>query len=164
MLHNTIINFGKYNGQTFKDICLAGNYNYLVYVSSLSGRETAIKTKLREFISFVNSNICTKKEQNTIMYCDMYAPIIRCLNYYQTKRVLVRSVDPSNFVKNITQTLASGQVLAQPVYELVATIAAKTKGRRNSKLFNEAYETFIEIFRSVEVAENKLLDFLHELA
>jgi len=162
MLHNTIINFGKYNGQTFKDICLQGNYNYLVYVSALSGRETLVKTKLREFINYVNNKISDKKQQNAIVYASMYVPIIRCLNFYQTKRVLVRSVDPSNFVACITHTLANGQVLTPSVYELVSTIAAKTKGRRNSKIFNEAYDSFLNIFRDVEAAENKLLDFLHE--
>ena len=86
----------------------------------------------------------------------MYRPVISCLQYYQVKRVM-NAKHISNFVNNITAKLEQGDVVTQNVQELICTIAAKTKGRRNSKVFNVAYEQFYNIFKEITEVEEKTL-------
>jgi len=162
MFGDVIINFGKYNGTTFRQICDRGEYGYLKYVNGLSLKETPVRKQLKDFIEHIESNLEQERLTNKERYKEMYKPVVSCLQYYQVKRVM-NAKHISNFVNNITVKLEQGEVVTQNIRELICTIAAKTKGRRNSKVFNVAYEQFYNIFKEITEVEEKTLAKLNVL-
>lgn len=158
MLHDTILNFGKHLGQSIKQICEQGNYNYLKYIASLDNKApSSVKDNIKQFVTEMEERLEPVRTSNRAMYKEMYKAAITSIKFYQTKRVLTERT-PSNFVTNILVKLENGDALTFNVYDIVATIAAKTKGRGNSNAFKVAYNQHMEVFQKIIDNEKVLLE------
>lgn len=167
-LKNTVIMFGKYFGKTIKSLCEEGEYDYLKYVSTLefSSKKkhvTECQAQIKVFVQCMEETLYPHREQLKTLVIEATKPIRTCLNYYQIKRGL-SCKHTSIFIQNIQESLESGIVpYSTKLREILIDQAAKTKGRRNSNNYKDAFNCFSSILEDITTAEKALLEFTKTL-
>ena len=144
---------GKHINKQLSQVLLE-DYQYLQYISSLPyNKPTQLNLTISNLVQYIDSEL--EKAKND--FVKIYEPIINCLNYFQIKRKLTNK-SPSPFVDNMLLSLQGGKTFKGNIAETISYIAAKTKGRGNSKVHKEACLRFMTIFDEVNELQKITLE------
>lgn len=147
---------GKHNGKMLS-VVFVEDYGYLQFLTTLQNRKPTILNKtIDTVVKYVEDNMHSMRTQ----YIEIYKPIIHCLQYFQMKRVLKYQKSNSPFVDSMIEKLSNGSVFKGKVVDMLCYVAAKAKGRGNSKVHKEAYSNFLSILESVQELEKNTLEIL----
>jgi hypothetical protein len=145
---------GKHYGKSLSEV-LTLDYPYLRFMSSLSNRRaSSINTAIDDIVKFVEVNMLSQRE----VFKNMYVPIVQCLRYFQIKRKLKYLKDASSYVDAMIEKLESGFVFSGDSAGTLCYVAAKAKGRGNSKIHKETCNNFRDILNSVQELEKITLE------
>jgi hypothetical protein len=145
---------GKHNGKMLS-VVLVEDYGYLQFLTTLQNRKPTVLNKtIDDVVKYVEDHMHSMRMQ----YAEAYKPIVHCLQYFQMKRVLKYQKVSSPFVDSMIEKLSSGSVFKGKVVDMLCYVAAKAKGRGNSKIHKETYSNFLSIIESIQELEKNTLE------
>lgn len=163
----TLLCFGKYTGKTIKQVYDEGNYDYLKYMAenaftTKNSAKNSCQEAIKVFVTNKEELLKPYREQFRLFLLEHFKPILDCLKYYQIRRGL-KGVMPSSFMQSMQDYIERGVLPPLGARSYVIDTAAKTKGRRNSNAYKQAFNTFEELFAKAVVEEKNLLERLQSL-
>ena len=145
---------GKYCGKSLSEVLIL-DYQYLQFMSSLSNRRASnMNAAIDDVVKFVEANMVSQRE----VYKNMYTPIVQCLRYFQIKRKLKYLKESSSYVDAMIERLENGDVFNANAAETLCYVAAKAKGRGNSKIHKETRNMFYDTLCNVQELQKITLE------
>ena len=159
-LEQVILTFGKHKGQTLTDVCNQGEYEYLRYIASQAHtykKHTECLKSIVQFVSLKEEEIRPFREIFQKKVIELCKPIVTCLKFLHIQRSFNGKMI-SNFLASMQQQLENGVVpRSVNAREIIIDQAAKSKGRRNSKIYKDSYNRFNNILADITLAEEHFL-------